>query len=214
MRRDTTIKPDKPRDLIWFFAGEVKNHRAKMIATLRHLTPNYIHLTKGWNSPSGLSIEEMQEYFGRAVFAPCPFGNINPDSFRIMEALESGCIPVTVEFLGRDYFQYVYGDHPFVVGKNWKDAAAMMRNILARPEVVAERQFRVKAWYADFKDRLSEDARSIVEGRFDRLVSEQFRYQVEGRSAEEWKKKFDRHFRPKSRIGTLVYGIVNHLGMA
>ncbi len=204
LSNEAALPVDKARDLAWFFAGGVKHHRAQMLSCLRQLTPFHTHLTKGFNSPGGLSVPEMQSFFRRSVFAPCPFGWINPDSFRIMEALENGSIPVVHEFQGRDYFKYVYGDHPFVVAKSWRDAAKKMQEIMLDPSELKERQSHLKIWYSDFKSRLAQDAKAILEGRFGELQSEQFRYQEEGRHDEQWKEAFHQHFRWRLQYPTHI----------
>ena len=92
-------------------------------------------------SYDALEAEKILVY-KETTFAPCPFGFVNPDSFRIMEVLEFGCIPIVKKFNNVDYYKYVFGDHPFIVVKDWKEAPGIMSNlILERPFLKTTRSF-------------------------------------------------------------------------
>ena len=69
-------------------------------------------------------------------FPPCPYGYLNPDSFRIMESLESGCIPIVQKFLFIDYYKLIFGDHPFIVLNKWKSVEKEITNLLSNPKAL------------------------------------------------------------------------------
>jgi hypothetical protein len=188
------VAPATDRAHAWFFAGQPKSHRQRMIHALSSLTPHKVHLTSGWGSDDSLDLEAMRRYLGDAVFVPCPFGNVNPDSFRIMEALEFGAIPVCVRFMGVDYYRYVFGDHPFLVADDWASAAVAMRALLEDPSALDARQSEVRAWYRTFKDDLARDVRAIVDGRYDDVASKQFVYQRQGQEDALLKHVFELRF--------------------
>ena len=70
-----------------------------------------------------------QDYLGRTATAkviPCPSGPATPDSFRLFEALEAGCIPlpdITApgNYPERGYWDLVYPGHPFDLVPWWRD---------------------------------------------------------------------------------------------
>jgi hypothetical protein len=169
------------KDLVWCFAGQVKSNRKKMLAEFARLTPCHAHLTGQWNDPKGLDVEDMRRLFARSIFVPCPVGYQNPDSFRVLECLEFGCIPVVLSFLGEDYFRFVYGDHPFVIASTWAKATAEIRGLLADPASLRARQRALVDWYARYKRDLALDVRDILSGaRHDALRSRQFHHQKAG----------------------------------
>lgn len=177
LNKDSDIDFDA-KNLVWSFAGQVKSNRRPMIKAFSKLKPHKLVLTKVWADPNGLSVSDMAEVYRRSIFAPCPFGNRNPDSFRIMEALEYGCIPVSISFLGEDYFKYIFGDHPFLIASTWSDALKEMNYLLDHPTLLRERQLRVWNWYQNFKEDLSHDIADIVAGKNSiELRSKQFFYQ-------------------------------------
>lgn len=172
------------KDLVWCFAGQVKSDRKKMLEEFAGLKPSHAQLTGQWNDPQGLVVNDMCALYQRSIFAPCPFGYRHPDSFRVMECLEYGCIPVVVIFLGDDYFRYVYGDHPFVVASTWAKAADQVRALLADPPALRERQRALVEWYARYKRDLALDVRDILLGaRHGELRSSQFQHQKAGMRA-------------------------------
>ena len=63
-----------------------------MIKELKSINNHFIHQTNRFNSEDGINAKDLKEIYLNTIFAPCPFGYINADTFRVMEVLESGCI--------------------------------------------------------------------------------------------------------------------------
>jgi hypothetical protein len=164
---------------IWCFAGQLKSHRKRMIRELTALQPHFIHITQKWADPNALTPDDMRKIYQHTLFVPCPFGNRNPDSYRIMEALEYGCIPVVLTFLGEDYFKYVFGDHPFIVAQSWAQAREKMADLCADQARLRDYYNKSCNWYQKFKSDLAEDVRKLIENHvsYDALISTQFKYQ-------------------------------------
>jgi hypothetical protein len=188
------------RKLVWCFVGELKNHRVEMLNAFNKVRPHYVHLTKGWNSDAGFTVNQMRSLYGRSNFALCPHGWINPDSFRVMEALENGSIPVTVKFRGIDYFRYVYGDHPFVVGNTWHEAAKLVKDLMNLPDELTRKRNSLNSWYLNFKKQLASDVAGIIQNERSCQLSKQFQYQKEGAKNDNLSISFDWHFRLRPRL--------------
>lgn len=182
------------RDLIWAFAGAIKQDRQAMLDALAQIGPNWYFKSSDWGSADMKTTEDLIEIYKRSIFAPTPFGNINYECFRTMESLEWGCIPVTTEFLGEDCYKYVYGDHPFIVGKDWADVAKQVKNLVDDPRKMKIKQEEVWQWYRLFKEELQEDVSNIVEGKFDAIRGKQFTYQKEARNSRKLRWRFFKHF--------------------
>jgi hypothetical protein len=181
----------RARDYIWSFVGQLKNDRARMVETLEDLGPHFVHTTASWDAEDGLSVSKLRRIYEQTIFAPCPFGNLNPDSFRVMESLECGCIPVCIEFGGIDYFKYIYGDHPLLICRSWKHAGAEIKALLANPIALRDRQEQVGNWYELFKQNLVADVELLLTGgESSALVSEQFHYQSLGKRDKKLKVMF------------------------
>lgn len=180
----------KEREYIWGFIGQIKNDRKKMVDALASITPNYIHCSTSWMSNDTLTSNETIEIYKKIIFIPSPFGNINFECFRTMEALEWGCIPVTTMFLGRDCYRYIYGDHPFIVGKDWEDCASQVTNLINNPRLLKEKQRQVKIWYDNFRTTLALDIEAILSDKPENINSQQFQYQRELRKDYYFKLRF------------------------
>jgi len=108
------------------FIGEPKSDRAELIKALEKLDSAFIHTTKTWNCPTALSQKECIEIYKRTKYLPCPKGYSSPDSFRICEALEWGCIPILRRYGGEDYFQHIFPGHPFPTVADWEEISRVI----------------------------------------------------------------------------------------
>lgn len=192
---------EREEAFVWAFAGQKKSDRKTMAEQFERIAPHFAHYTSGWLSSDMLTVEQMCEVYAKTQFAPCPMGNINPDSFRIMEALENGCIPVMTKFYGYDIAKYTFGDHPFIVGADWADCAKIVGRIQRDPGQYRARAATVESWYRQFKDDLADDiARIVRTGSSAGCKGSQFGYQRAGKADRLLKAAFAWHFREKHRL--------------
>lgn len=149
-----TDPPDK--DLSWVFAGQVNTaSRSEMVRVLGKMDGGELMTTKVFGS--GLAYPEYVDGLRRARVAPSPSGPFSPDTFRVFEALEAGCVPVVEASspnYGEDgYWELIFGGKPpFPILHDWK----------ALPDIVAEvdRMWPVMAngcgaWWQGYKRRLA-----------------------------------------------------------
>lgn len=75
--------------------------------------------TKGFTQ--GMPPEEYYRHMASAKVVPCPSGIVSPDSFRLYEALEFGCIPIAddtspaVDYDSNGYWKRIFPDAPFSI---------------------------------------------------------------------------------------------------
>lgn len=103
---------NKPvKDYDWFFSGQV-THYYRELATkyLQPLKNGRLVKTEGFTQ--GLEASEYYAELQRARVAPAPSGPETPDSFRLFEALELGCIPIPDERDWKGYWHYFWGEEP------------------------------------------------------------------------------------------------------
>lgn len=85
--------PDGPRDLDWFFAGQITHDRRRECAdALRGVPHGEVVETDAFLT--GLPVDEYMSRLATARVAPAPSGPYIADTFRLYEALESGCVPI------------------------------------------------------------------------------------------------------------------------
>ena len=79
-----------------------------------------------------------------------------------MEALQAGAIPVTTTFLGRDFFQYTFGKHPFIVARDWSAAASTIGEIMSDSQRAMTYRLEVRQWYQEYLKRLTLGVREAI----------------------------------------------------
>ena len=91
-----------------------------------------------------------------SIFAPCPSGN-NPETIRLYDALELGCIPISLshEFLlSKDALAFI-GPVPFPILGSWAELPPFLESMKAKalssPNEILELQQRCINWWSDFK---------------------------------------------------------------
>jgi len=158
---------DVERDLDWSFAGQIcHSRRVEMVEVLRKLRKESLSAlieTSGFQQ--GLPILDYLKLLKRTKVAPCPSGAA-VDSFRVYEALESGCIPVLDAHTPDEidgYWTLVFGQgHPFTVIHDWFHFPTVLDRLLERwPKGQAATQAFWAKYKSEFMDWLAEDWGSL-----------------------------------------------------
>lgn len=119
---ETAQFPLTEKTISFTFIGQPKSDRIELIQELQRFNNSYIHTTNAWNCNTALSQEECKLIYQKSRFVPCPKGWINPDSFRIMETLESGSIPILKEYENLNYFEKPWEEKtPIPIIKEWTE---------------------------------------------------------------------------------------------
>ena len=87
-------KTFEERDLVWSFHGTDWFDRSIQLREFVSFTPYSCHLQPHWNHPTATKEKLYLSLLGNSKFCPVLKGQ-NPETFRLYEALEAGCLPVT-----------------------------------------------------------------------------------------------------------------------
>lgn len=142
------------KDLDWTFMGQVTHsRRTELSHALRTLRGGESVETAGF--AMGATPDTYMEVLARAKVAPAPSGPFTVDSFRLYEALRSGCIPVveidTPEGSQAGYWTNLFGDHPLTVVESWRTFPEVLDWLLSEwPKNVNE----IGAWWIGWKREL------------------------------------------------------------
>ena len=112
----------------------------------------FIHKTNSWNCSTSLTQDECISIYRKTKFVPCPMGWVHPDSFRIMECLESGSIPILKNYNNLEYFTKVWGDSPLPVVNSWDEITNYYK---MNEEDFLKLKTLVFNWYKEFKIQLT-----------------------------------------------------------
>ena len=152
------------------FIGQFnKSDRLELLDYLKERDDSFFYGTHNWNCPTSLKPRRCADVYKKTKFTPCPKGWVHPDSFRIMETLEWGAVPVLRKYDNYDYFDKVWGNAPIIKVENWQqlDSYASLST-----EEYNDIAINVKEWYADFKRSLNQKIKDIVSVKEEELPTE------------------------------------------
>lgn len=119
------------KSLDWFFAGQINHGSRQQVLDKLVGLPNGRSIgSNGFGK--GLEYEEYMEHMCRAKVVPCPAGNVSPDSFRLYEVLEAGCIPIPEN---KAFWTMLFGEVPFPVVDDYSDLPELINHYKDRPDV-------------------------------------------------------------------------------
>ena len=92
----------------------------------------------------------MSKILSSTEFIPCPNGFVHPETYRLYEALECGCIPF-VENAYR-YYDRLLPNNPFLKVDKWIEAKSVIREW--GNDRVNQKFEECKTWWIQYKNQL------------------------------------------------------------
>lgn len=121
------------KKLDWFFSGQINNHsREQLVSIIKDADLGYGLWMPTGGFAQGMPYKEYMEAMCAAKVVPCPMGNVSPDSFRLYEALEAGCIPVPEN---KEFWTMLFGEVPFPVVDHWGELPEIINHFKDRQDV-------------------------------------------------------------------------------
>lgn len=125
------------RPFEWFFSGQITTpRRREMAETLKRVaeTSNSLVFNETDGFTKGMPHDEYYRNFASAKVAIAPTGAVTPDSFRLYEALEAGCVPIADDissvYDSEGFFKMLYSDAPFPILKDYNDLPGYIEDAL------------------------------------------------------------------------------------
>ena len=107
---------------------------------------SFCHKTKEFNKKT-ISVSQMNKVLSSTEFLPCPNGFVHPETYRLYEALECGCIPIVEN--AYKYYDRLFPSNPFIKVDKWIEAKSIIRDW---GEVqIKQRQQECKIWWGKYK---------------------------------------------------------------
>lgn len=154
-----TLQAEYPKkDVKWFFAGQVTHKRRRdCVAELEKMSDGVLLKSPGFTQ--GMKPEEYVSWLSSSRVVPCPSGAIVPDSFRLYEALEAGCVPIADAISSvnetEGYWQLIFGEQiPFPIIKNWSDLPGLVEYY---NDIFTRKSNEIFAWWQLYKRNLMID---------------------------------------------------------
>ena len=109
----------------WAFTGTPhKTSRHDLLFQFSNIEPFFCHKTEKFNLKN-ISVDEMNDVLSSTEFIPCPYGFFHPETYRLYEALECGCIPIVES--AYKYYERLFPNNPFITINKWEDAKPMIQ---------------------------------------------------------------------------------------
>lgn len=140
----------------WFFSGQI-NHvkRIELYKQLQKMQNGKLLKTEGFNQ--GYDYGEYLKLMAQSRIIPCPSGPETPDTYRLYEALELGCIPVVDN---EWYWKKIFGDFPFKAVENWSELPAIIEEELKDYYLKAQ---DIANWWGDQKTLIEDNLFNDIE---------------------------------------------------
>ncbi len=113
------------REYKWAFTGTPhKTSRHDLLFQFSKIEPFFCHKTEKFDQKN-ISVDQMNDILSSTEFIPCPYGFFHPETYRVFEALECGCIPIVESAF--DYYDRVFPKNPFIKINTWKEAKPILK---------------------------------------------------------------------------------------
>ena len=142
----------------WSFIGTPhKSGRHDLLFQLSTIKPSYFYKTKKFNDKI-MGADEMNEILSSTVFIPCPNGFVHPETYRLYESLECGCIPIVENTY--KYYDRLFPKNPFLKINKWKEAKTLIEEYGSLQ--IKNKQEECKIWWSKYKSQTQEFIKNKV----------------------------------------------------
>jgi len=150
-------KKDK-RKYKWAFTGTPhKSSRHDLLFQFANIEPFFCHKTEKFDRKN-ISVDEMNDVLSSTEFIPCPYGFFHPETYRVFEALECGCIPIVES--AYNYFDRLFPNNPFIKINKWKEAKTILEGW--NKDQIKKKSEECIAWWNKEKSDLQNSIKDII----------------------------------------------------
>tara|TARA_Y100000590_G_scaffold360828_1_gene417280 strand:+ start:4324 stop:5211 length:888 start_codon:yes stop_codon:yes gene_type:complete len=148
----TLINNPEKRKYKWAFIGTPhKSSRHDLLFQLSEIASSFSHKTKKFNK-SIIEVDEMSKILSSTEFIPCPNGFVHPETYRLYEALECGCIPIVEN--AYKYYDRLFPNNPFFKVDKWIDAKSIINKL--KNSEIKKKSEECFIWWKNYKEKLKE----------------------------------------------------------
>jgi len=140
------------REYKWAFTGTPhKSSRHDMLYQFSDIKPFFCHKTEKFNKKI-ISVDKMNEILSSTEFIPCPNGFFHPETYRLYEALECGCIPIVEN--AYKYYDRVLPNNPFIKIDKWSEAKPPVKGW--NNEQINKKKKQCEIWWNEEKNKIQD----------------------------------------------------------
>ncbi len=146
-------KKDIERKYKWAFIGTPhKSSRHDLLFQFSSIQPSFSYKTEKFNKKI-MNVEEMTQILSQTRFIPCPNGFVHPETYRVYEALECGCIPIVEN--AYKYYDRLFPNNPFIKVDKWIEGKELLNNWTE--EKVEKKSKECSLWWVEYKKKLQKN---------------------------------------------------------
>jgi len=136
----------------WAFIGTPhKSSRHDLLFQLSEIKPSFFFKTKKFNEKI-MAVNEMNDILLSTEFIPCPNGFVHPETYRLYESLECGCIPIVENTY--KYYDRLFPNNPFLKINIWEEAKILIKEW--KSDRIKEKQEECIIWWNEQKKQIQE----------------------------------------------------------
>ena len=145
-------KQKNARKYKWAFIGTPhKSSRHDLLFQFSGIKPFFCHKTQKFDQKI-ISVDGMNEILSSTEFIPCPNGFFHPETYRVYEALESGCIPIVEN--AYKYYDRLFPNNPFIKVDKWEEAKPIIKGWGV--DQIKQKREEFKIWWSKLKNELQD----------------------------------------------------------
>ena len=143
------------RNYKWSFLGTTHgSSRYDLLDKHRNIMPNFINLTEDFSGKKSMDTNNYYKILNNSIFAPIPHGYFHPETYRLYEALEAGCIPIIENPF--QFFDNFLPNNPLLSVNSWEDSSTIIKKYLENKKDIEILGNKINDWWTQHKENLKE----------------------------------------------------------
>ena len=149
------------RKFLWSFMGTIHGaSRYDLIHQNQNLKPNFINKTSSFASGESLDSEKYYEILYDSIFIMVPHGYIHPESYRLYETLEAGCVPIIEN--PHNFYDNFLPKNPLIKINLWKESSEIIKKLFNDKNKLKEKSNEINLWWKNYKKNLQNQFKSKI----------------------------------------------------
>ena len=143
------------RNYKWSFLGTTHgSSRYDLLNKHKNIMPNFINLTEDFSGKKSMDTNDYYKILNNSIFAPIPHGYFHPETYRLYEALEAGCIPIIENPF--QFFDNFLPNNPLPSVNSWEDSSTIIKKYLENKKDIETLENKINDWWTQHKENLKE----------------------------------------------------------
>ena len=150
------------RKFLWSFMGTIHGaSRYDLIHQNENLKPHFINKTSSFASGESLDTEKYYGILHDSIFIMVPHGYLHPESYRLYEALESGCVPIIEN--PHNFYNNFLPKNPLIKINLWKESSEIIKKLFNDKNKLKEKSDEINLWWKNYKKNLQNQFKSKID---------------------------------------------------